>query len=61
MAFSVADSGVDAAALSSACSAGVGELAPASASAEAAIELSPYWASVAPSASGSDCVAGSSA
>ncbi len=59
VAFSVADSAVDAAALSSTFSAGVDELA--SASAEAAIELSPCWASVAPSASGSDCVAGSSA
>lgn len=61
VAFSVADLTSDAAALSSACSAGVKVLASASASAEAAIELSPCWASVAPSASGSDCVAGSSA
>ena len=61
VAFSVADSACDAAARSSACSADVDELASASASTEAAIELSPCWASVAPSASGSDCVAGSSA
>ena len=39
---------------------GSGALASASGSAEAAIELSPCWASVAPSASGSDCVAASS-
>ena len=55
VAFSLADSTLDVAVLCSASLAGVGSFA------EAAIELSPCWASVAPSASGSDCVAVSSA
>ena len=55
-----ASSTAEAAADSSLCSAGSGAFASASVLADAAIELSPCKASVAPSASGSDCVAASS-
>ena len=58
---SAADSTLDSAARSSACSTGAEALASASESVEAAIEFSPCSASVAPNASGSDCEVGSSA